>query len=289
MSRRAAQRMTPAEARAYWADHEDRFSAIDWERDPDGLAGYLGPGQPDWINERFARLQRDVFARLIARVPGPAEEERALDIGCGAGRWTRSLAAHGYAAVGLDLQERIIAANRERFPEIEWLAMPLQDLPVERSFALVTSIGVLQAIPYAEQGEVIRRLGTLTAPGGHAIILEGLHHPSPNAFPHPAAGWAALFAAAGLELVEEIPFSWEPLRRAAAASVRAVRPSAHLTPDLPTEAAPIDVAQPAGAVWRGPRALRTVAGLDDRLEPLFQRLRPRRLQARWAGLLFRKP
>lgn len=284
---RPTRRMSPEEARAYWRAHEERFSDIDWERDPEGLSGYLGPGQPDWQNQRFAELQRDVFERLLARVPAPGAGDRALDVGCGAGRWTRRLAQQGYDATGTDLQERIIEANRARFPELRWEALAVQDLALDERFQLVTSVGVLQAIPYVEQADVIRRLGGLTAPGGHAIILEGLHHPSPNAFPNPSEQWVRLFGAGGLHLVEEIGFSWEPLRRAAAAAVRAVAPSRRLTPDLPTEAAPVDAGEPAGAVWRAPRGLRAVAGVDDRLEPLMQRLAPRRVQARWSAFLFR--
>lgn len=276
-------RMTPEQAREYWREHEQRFADIDWERDPEGLAGYLGPGQPAWLNERYAALQRDVFDRLL---PSPQPGDRALDVGCGAGRWTRRLAQQGYGAVGIDLQERIIAANRERFPEIEWHALALQDLPEQESFALVSCVGVLEMIPYAEQPEVVRRIAAVTAPHGHVLLIAVLSHPSANAYPHPADEWVALFADAGLHLERQIPFGWEPLRRTAAAAVRAVAPSRRLTPNLPTEAAPVDAEQPAGAVWKAPRGMRVVAAIDDRLEPVLQRLRPRRAHARWAAFLF---
>lgn len=280
-------RMTPEEARAYWRAHEDRFSEIDWDQDPDGLSGYLGPGQPAWLNQRYDALQREVFERLLAEVPPPSPGQRAIDVGCGAGRWTRRLAHQGYKTVGIDLQERIIEANRRRFPEIEWRALPLQDLPSDETFELVTSVGVLEAIPYVEQREVVGRIASITAPRGHAIVLVALSHPSSNAFPHSADGWVQLFASADFELVGQHPFGWEPLRRAAAAAVRAIAPSRRLTPPLPTEAAPVDATRPGGATWRAPRALRAVATADDRLEGLFQRLQPPGIQARWSAFLFR--
>jgi SAM-dependent methyltransferase len=278
--------MTPAEARAYWRAHEERFSDIDWDRDPNGLSGYVGPGQPEWLNTRHDRLQRQVFERLMSEVPPVAPGQRALDIGCGAGRWTRRLQQRGYTAVGIDLQERIIAMNRERFPEIEWHARALQDLPADRQFDLVTAVGVLEAIPYIEQAAVIGRIAAVIAPGGHALVLAALAHPSANAFPHPAEDWVRLFAEAGLSLSAQVPFGWEPLRRTAVAAVRTVAPSKALTPRLPTEATPIDPNRPSGAVWRAPRALRAVALVDDRLEVVFQRWRPRGLQPRWSAFLF---
>ncbi len=278
------ERMTPAEALAYWREHEQRFADVDWERDPDGLGGYLGPGQPAWLNARYAALQGEVFDRLLARVP--ASGERALDIGCGAGRWTRRVARRGYAAVGIDLQERIIAANRERFPEIEWRALPLQELPAGERFALVTSVGVLEMIPFAEQPDVIGRVASVLAPGGHAIVLTVLRHPSPQSYPHSIGGWARLFEDAGLAMVQQRSYCWEPLRRAAAA---AVSPARALTPRVPTEAAPVDASQPAGETWRAPRGMRAVAAVDDRLEPLLQRLRPHGARARWSAFLLRRP
>lgn len=279
--------MTPEQVREYWRAHEARFADIDWERDPDGLAGYLGPGQPTWLNERYAALQRDVFERLLARVPGTSDGDRALDVGCGAGRWTRRLAARGYRAVGVDLQEGIIDANRRRFPEIEWRALPLQDLPTDERYALVTSVGVLEMIPYEEQREVVERLVAALTPEGRVIVLAALTHPSANSYPHRAGEWAELFARAGLLIEEQIAFGWEPLRRGAAAAVRTLTSSRGLTPRIPTELPPVDGAAPGGPVWRAPRGLRVVAAVDDRLEPLLQRLGPRRASSRWGAFLLR--
>lgn len=281
-------RMTPDEARAYWHAHEQRFAGIDWERDPDGLSGYLGPGQPAWLNRRYAAWQQGAFDRLLTHVPAPAAGAAALDVGCGAGRWTRRLAQRGYAAVGIDVQAGIIAVNRERFPDIEWHAVALQELPEERCFSVITAVGVLEAIPHVEQPDVVRRLAAVLAPGGHVVLLAALDHPSANAYPHDAAGWEQLFAGAGLVPVERIAFGWEPLRRTAAAVVGRAAPSRRLTPRLPTEAPPVDPADPGGAVWRAPRALRLVAAVDDRLEPLLHRVRPPGVRTRWAAFLFRR-
>jgi len=279
--------MTPAEARAYWRAHEERFSDIDWERDPDGLAGYLGPGQPAWLNERTAALQRKVFDRLMAEVPRHGGDEYALDVGCGAGRWTRVLAQYGYRTVGIDLQEAIIAANRVRSPEIEWHAGPLQSLEDDRRFSVVTAAGVIEMIPYAEQREVIERIAGVLAPKGHVVMLAALDHPSPNAYPHSAEDWVSLFGEAGLDFVAQVPYGWEPLRRAAAAAAAALT-SRRLTPELPTSAPPVDPANPGGPVYRAPSVLRVLARADDRLERILDRHRPSRFEARWSAFLFRR-
>lgn len=280
--------MTPEQARAYWRAHEERFADIDWERDPDGLAGYLGPGQPAWLNRRYAAWQEAVFDRLLERIPPPGPGDAALDVGCGAGRWTRRLAQRGYAAVGIDLQERIIAVDRERFPDIEWQAVALQDLALERRFAVINAVSVMETIPHVEQPEVARRIAAALAPGGHVVLLAALGHPSANAYPRDADGWERLFAGAGLVLVERLAFGWEPLRRTAAAVVGRAAPSRRLTPRLPTEAPPVDPDDPTGAVWRAPRALRVVAAADDRLEVLLRRVRPGGTRSRWAAFLLRQ-
>jgi len=126
-SPKAGRPLTWEEMQRYWQIHAARCSTLDWEVDPERLANVCQPGQPHWLNEYYARSQRLVFERLLALVPPPGPGSRALDIGCGAGRWTRLLAACGYITTGIDIQSRLIELNRERFPAIEFEDEALQE------------------------------------------------------------------------------------------------------------------------------------------------------------------
>lgn len=60
--------------------------------------------------------------------PPPA---RILDLGCGAGRTTRPLAAAGFDVVGLDLSRGMVGAASELIPEAEYVHASATDLPFD--------------------------------------------------------------------------------------------------------------------------------------------------------------
>jgi SAM-dependent methyltransferase len=96
---------------------------------------------------------------------------RALELGCGAGTYVRLLAKRGHSVVGLDYSlpslRRAVAADLAqagRYVAGNAARLPFQD----RSFRVVTCIGVLQALegPETALGEIARIL----EPGGVAIV-----------------------------------------------------------------------------------------------------------------------
>ena len=276
-SEQPARRMTSEEVRAYWRAHEEQFGDIDYDADPEGLSGYLGPAQPAWMNVRHAAAQRRAFDRLLSRVPSPAPGARALDIGCGSARWTRRLGDAGYRAVGIDLQDSVIETNRRRFPDLEFHALAVQDLPPGEPFDVVSSVGVLQHIPYEEQGAVLSRLREVTVVGGHAIVLETVDHDAPNTFPHDRAGWQRAFREAGWEPLDALPYVYHPVRRALGRARRMVTRRRPAAPLLPTQASRQNAGRPG---------LRLAVTVDGMLEPVLQRVRPP-LRAKWCAFLFR--
>jgi 2-polyprenyl-3-methyl-5-hydroxy-6-metoxy-1,4-benzoquinol methylase len=281
---------------AYWQEHARRFGELDYARDPDGLANVCGPGQPPWLGEHLARSQRRVFAELIARVGRPAPAARALDVGTGAGRWARTLADAGYRTTGIDLQTRLVEDARARFPELEFEAIAVQDFRAEEPFDLVSTVTVLQHVPFAEQRVVAQRLRELLRTGGHAVVLEHVRDQAPHVFSRTADGWDALFRDAGFALVHACPFGYNPALRGYSALRRRLRRPEWSRRDA-AELRPEDVVArrpraPGGGVKGALRrvdrgVMRATVSLDGVLEPVLVARRTRRLAPTDCGLLFR--
>lgn len=210
------------EMKAYWRAHALRWSNIDRERDPDGLANVCHPGAPLWFNRYYDRIQRRVLLGLLNSLPAAPPGARALDVGCGAGRWSRLLAGRGYAVVGIDLQKELIESNRQRDRGIEYQCVSLQDYPASGNFDLLVSVTVLQHNPYTEQAKIMEKARRMLAAGGHAVLLEGTGGDAAGLFPRPIAEWRKLFADSGFVCLKMRPYDYSPFIRMHWGAVSAV-------------------------------------------------------------------
>jgi len=127
--------------------------------DDAGIAGWT----PTGLDARFRQ-----FRQLWERVDTPAG--RWLDLGCGAGTYTRYLRESGRDVVGLDYsQPSLFKAQQRSEPGIPWVAGDAQRLPFgDDRFDGVLCLGVLQALPgprpaLAEMARVVR-------PGGEVWV-----------------------------------------------------------------------------------------------------------------------
>lgn len=94
---------------------------------------------------------------------------RALDVGCGEGRFCRMLAAEGVAVVGADPTEPLIARARELDPEGEYRVEPAERLSFDDgAFDLV--IAYLSLIDIAELEAAIAEMVRVLEPGGVLLI-----------------------------------------------------------------------------------------------------------------------
>lgn len=202
------QRLTGPEMLHYWRLHDQRWGNIDYSRDPEGLTNICTPGQPIWLGRYYARFQRLVYERLLTLVPYPSPGMRALDVGCGAARWCDLLARRGYGVTGIDIQPTLIAENRRRFPDIEFVEAPLQEFARRERFDLVSSVTVLQHLPFDEQARGVTRLRDLTALGGHAVVLENIRHQAPDRFARTVTDWKSLFENMGFRTVALQPYNY---------------------------------------------------------------------------------
>lgn len=94
---------------------------------------------------------------------------RALDVGCGEGRFCRMLRDEGVAAVGIDPTVALLAAARAADPAGDYREGRAEALPfAEASFDLVVSYLTLIDIPDA--AAAIAEMARVLAPGGTLLI-----------------------------------------------------------------------------------------------------------------------
>ena len=94
------------------------------------------------------------------------------DIGSGSGRQAAWLAAQGFAVVGFDASEGLLAQARARHPQIEFRQAVLPDLRgvAPGSFDNVFCKGVLMHLPRAEIAPAVANIAWLLKAGGTLLL-----------------------------------------------------------------------------------------------------------------------
>jgi 2-polyprenyl-3-methyl-5-hydroxy-6-metoxy-1,4-benzoquinol methylase len=213
VNRRGAERYTWPEMRRYWETHHAVRANVDWSSDPDGLDNVCHAGAPAWLNAYYARGQRNVYRALLSLLSG-GTGLRALDVGCGAGRWCRLLYEQGYEVTGIDLQSALISHNREHYPTMDFHCCTLQEYEPDSPFHLVSSVTVLQHIPFAEQVAAVERVRRALIDGGHAIVLENIRDQAAHVFSRSIDDWIDLFVSHRFEVVTLRRYDYNPALRA---------------------------------------------------------------------------
>lgn len=134
--------------------------------------------------DRFARTAAQVAARQDAHADDleqrvrafvlPRGDERAVDVGCGAGALALALAPHVATVVGVDRVPELLALARERAPanatfvESDAAALPFGD----GAFDLAGTLRTLHHVPRPEV--VLAELARVTRPGGRVLVVDQL-------------------------------------------------------------------------------------------------------------------
>ncbi len=168
---------------------------------------------------------------------------RVLDVGCGGGILSESMARAGAQVTGIDLSEAVLEVARLHAIEgnvaVTYRQISAEDLGVEcpGSFDTVTCMEMLEHVP--DPAQTLRALATLVRPGGDVIVStlnrnirsfliaiigaeyvarvvpRGTHEYLKFIRPSELAAWAR---AAGLEIKDLSGISYNPLTRAFALS-----------------------------------------------------------------------
>lgn len=151
----ARQKRTRPSFEETWRKRFIKFSAND---DDAGIAGW----SPGGLEARFRN-----FTRVW---PGDAEGALWLDVGCGAGTYSRFLAGRGVRVIGMDYSYPTVIKARDRSPDINlWATADVTRLPVESgSLDGILCFGVIQALERSEPA--VAELARAVKPGGQVWI-----------------------------------------------------------------------------------------------------------------------
>ena len=190
--------------------------------------------------ERYAEESAAGIATVLDREEaersGPLG--RALDLGCGRGRYTAELARRGWAAVGIDAVPRAVDAARRGVPGARFVVGDVTDLAAAElgTFDFFLDVGCFQGLTSAQRSAEGRGAAALAHPGATLLLLA--FQRSPVRFLTGGVSQADVEAAfVGWELLSVDPadtagLGW-PLSRTAPQWYRLRRPAA--TPGGPAQ------------------------------------------------------
>jgi SAM-dependent methyltransferase len=136
--------------------------------------------------ERYAEITDGEIRPWLAEVipDRSGRGSRAVDLGCGNGRFTGLLADRYDKVLAVDIAERqveIARATRDR-PNITYEHRDMRKVTPERDgrFGLVLSVNTITQL--RDYDNALRQVRGLVAPGGHAVVVDIVHdHPWWNA------------------------------------------------------------------------------------------------------------
>ena len=157
------------------------------ERRPEGDFGELNAEaraiwetNATWWDDRIGdgnTFQDELIEPTQERLLGVTSGEVVLDVACGAGRFTRRLAASGAQVVGFDFSERFIARAREKTPpdmtNVEYHVIDATDFDAmlvlgERRFD--AAVATMALMDVATLDPLMHALARLLKPGGRFVF-----------------------------------------------------------------------------------------------------------------------
>lgn len=103
------------------------------------------------------------------------ERLTVLDLGCGNGALTKSLAGRGHQAEGLDASGELLETARRSYPELRFIQGDAVRFQAERAYDAVFSNAVLHWIDEENQPALIANVYNALKPGGQFVFEFGGH------------------------------------------------------------------------------------------------------------------
>ena len=122
-----------------------------------------------WITAVEADMARKMLDPLVLRLCGDVSGARAIDVGCGEGRFSRMLAERGAECVGIDPTPGLVRAARDR-GGVAVLRAVAEAVPLrDATFDLVISYITLVDIEHYR--EAIGEMARVLRPGGRLVAV----------------------------------------------------------------------------------------------------------------------
>lgn len=128
------------------------------------------------FEDRYRGSREVVMTRLSAYQPfleplARLEQPVALDLGCGRGEWLELTAAMGFAATGVDLDDGMLSACRERGLDARHDdALAALRACADASVALVSAFHLVEHLPFELVRELVGEALRVLRPGGLLIM-----------------------------------------------------------------------------------------------------------------------
>jgi SAM-dependent methyltransferase len=192
----------------YWDRVASRYAA------EDPLAAVCYPAAPRRYKRYYAYFQQRADTRILT--DQPLTGARALDVGCGSGRWSRWMRDRGAHVTGIDPTAAMLETAERLSPGVEFRRMSATDLdfPAE-TFDFVLSVTVIQHLHPEEQVKAVASMCRVLKPGGRLFLLDLIDHNDPGrlVFPRRPEGWINLYQENGVRLVRWEGQEFVPLIR----------------------------------------------------------------------------
>jgi SAM-dependent methyltransferase len=142
---------------------------------PPSSSDTVGPeAYTRWRGTTLGAVTEALEHRVILELAGSVDGARVLDLGCGDGLLTRTLAARGARTVGLDIDRamlRAAIARAEAPPaqRAQFVQGRIEQLPFpDAVFDTVAAVTVLCFVP--DPTTALREIARVLRPGGHMVI-----------------------------------------------------------------------------------------------------------------------
>ncbi|NBC68029.1 methyltransferase domain-containing protein [Paenibacillus sacheonensis] len=111
------------------------------------------------------------FGQGVVGLLQPVSGERILDLGCGTGDLTETIAQSGANATGMDLSDNMIAAARLKYPHLDFRVANAEDFTTDVAYDAVFSNAALHWMKQPEQ--VVTCVWNALAAGGRFVAEFG--------------------------------------------------------------------------------------------------------------------
>lgn len=137
----------------------------------DDAAGYYR--QMRWERNRLVQFEKLLTQRTIDDELGGTHVMSALELGCGPGTWTGTLADRANRVLAVDLSEAMLAQAGHAMGDRANVELLQSDIgafdPGAQTFDRILSVRVLEYVP--EWQHVVESFGRWLSPGGRAVVV----------------------------------------------------------------------------------------------------------------------